>query len=301
MYYSETLQPSDRFVDLPHIRLHVLEWPGPSGASPIVLAHGLSSNAHIWEAVAPKLATRHRVVALDQRGHGLSDKPAGGYDFPTIVADLRALVEALELRRPVLVGHSWGGNVVVQYAATYPDDVAGLVLVDGGFLELADRSEMTWERVQQDLAPPDLTALTMDQLLARGRGGVASDYWGPAVEATMRGSFAIGPDGRVRPQLSRANHMKVLRALWEQRPSQFYTQVRCPTLIVPARRSGPDPRGEQYRAARELQVARAAAGIPGARVHWMEETVHDVPLHRPRELAAAILDLAAASEPPNPL
>jgi pimeloyl-ACP methyl ester carboxylesterase len=287
---------AERFVDLPHIRLHVLEWTGPAGASPIVLAHGLSSNAHIWDAVAPRLAERHRVVALDQRGHGLSDKPDEGYAFESIVADLRALIEALALERPVLVGHSWGGNVAVQYAATYPDDVAGLVLVDGGFLELADRPEMTWERVSRDLAPPDLSALTMEQLLGRARDGYAVGYWGPAVEATLRGSFAIESDGRVRPRLSRAHHMLILRALWEQRPSPFYDLIRCPSLIVPARRSEPDPRGEQFRAARVRQVARAAAGIRNARVLWMEETVHDVPLHRPRELAEAILELAADSE-----
>jgi pimeloyl-ACP methyl ester carboxylesterase len=286
------LDVQDRIVELSRIRLHIREWHGPPGASAVVLVHGLSSNARIWDAIAPELATRFRVVALDQRGHGLSDKPEDGYGFDEVMEDLHALVEALEIRRPLLVGHSWGGNVVVQYAATHPDGVAGLVLVDGGFLDLSARPGMTWERIEQELAPPDLTSYTVEDLLQRMRNGNASDYWGPAVEATMRGSFDVGPDGKVRPRLSRANHLKILRALWDQRPSDLYPRVRCDILIVPARRSDPDPRTAEQRAAREAQVARAAQSLPHARVLWMEDTVHDIPLHRPRELAEAIASMA---------
>lgn len=292
----------DHTVALPEVRLHVREWAGDG--PPIVLLHGLASNAHIWDAVAPILARQGRVVAPDQRGHGLSDKPDDGYDFARVVADARALVAVLDLERPTLVGHSWGGNVALQYAASVPaEDVAGLVLVDGGFIELGERWA-TWEQVEQELAPPDLTSLTMEELLRRVRGGDAGAYWSDAVEATIRGSFAVGPDGKVRPRLSRPNHLKILRALWEQRPSELYDQVRCPVLIVPARR--PDPGGhaadetghdvEARGAPRaphrwERQVARASAAMPRARILWMEDTVHDVPLQRPGELAAAIASL----------
>lgn len=270
------------------LRLRVHEWPGAGPT--VVLVHGLASNARIWDAVAPRLAERFHIVAFDQRGHGLSDKPAGGYGFAQVVGDLRGLIYALDLGRPTLVGHSWGGNVVLEYAATYADDVAGLVLVDGGFIELADDPAMTWQRVSRELAPPDLTSLTFAQLVERVRGGAASDYWSEAVAATLRTSFEDGPDGRIRPRLTRDRHLWILRALWEQRPSELYGRITCPTLVMPARRPAD---GEDGRAAaRERRVARAAASIPNARVHWMEDTVHDIPLQRPAELAALIGELA---------
>ena len=288
------MQVRERQVDLGGsdgaLRLRVREWPGTGPA--VVLVHGLASNARIWDAVAQRLAERFRLVAYDQRGHGLSDKPAGGYGFAQVVGDLRRLIQALNLGRPTLVGHSWGGNVVLEYAATYPEDIAGLVLVDGGYIELADDPAMTWERVSRELAPPDLTSLTFAQLVERARGGGAGAYWSEAVEATLRASFEDGPDGRIRPRLTRQRHLLILRALWEQRPSELYARITCPTLVVPARRpaDGEEPNGRA--AARARRVAHAAASIPNARVHWMDDTVHDIPLQRPAELAALIAELA---------
>ena len=287
------MQVRERQVDVGgaggELRVRVREWPGDG--PPVVLVHGLASNARIWDAVAPRLAERFRVVAYDQRGHGLSDKPVGGYGFSQVVSDLRGLIRALELGHPTLVGHSWGGNVVLEYAATYADDVAGLVLVDGGFIELADDPDMTWERVSQELAPPDLTHLTFAQLAERARSGHAAAYWSEAVAATLRTSFEDGPDGRIRPRLTRDRHLLILRALWGQRPSELYPRIKCPALVVPARRPAEGEREHRRAAARERRVARAAT-IPNARVHWMEDTVHDIPLQRPAELAALIGELA---------
>ena len=288
------MQVRDRQVDVGGadggLRLRVREWPGDG--PPIVLLHGLASNARIWDAVAARLAGRSRVVAYDQRGHGLSDKPDGGYGFAQTVGDLRGLLGALDLARPTLVGHSWGGNVALEYAATYPEGVAGLVLVDGGFIELADDPAMTWERIAEQLAPPNLTHLTFAQLAERARGGRAESYWSEAVAATLRTSFEDGPDGRIRPRLTRDRHLLILRALWEQRPSELYGRVQCPTLLVPARRPEDAKRDPQRAAARERRVARAAAALPNARLRWMEDTVHDVPLQRPAELADLIAELA---------
>ena len=122
------------------IELGYRDWPGEG--RPIVLLHGLASSSRIWDQVAGRLAPRWRVVALDQRGHGRSDKPDDGYDFATIVADGRAAAAALGVERPLVVGHSWGGNVALQWAVEPGPAPRGIVLVDGGFLEPARR--MSW-------------------------------------------------------------------------------------------------------------------------------------------------------------
>src|SRR5688500_3830906 len=100
------------------VRLRTIEH-GPSPAS-FLLVHGLASAARLWDGVGAALAARDLgSVAVDLRGHGESPKPDEGYDFPTVVGDLVPLLDD----RPVAVGQSYGGNVVVELAATHPDRV----------------------------------------------------------------------------------------------------------------------------------------------------------------------------------
>jgi pimeloyl-ACP methyl ester carboxylesterase len=259
-----------------------------------VLAHGLASNSRIWDDVAARLIERHHVVALDQRGHGLSDRPADGFTFDRMVSDLAGVIEATGLDRPTLVGHSWGGNVVLAFAAAYPDRVRGLVLVDGGFIELSALPGRTWEQVRVDMAPPDLTHLTFSELLERARGGDAASYWSPTVEATYRTSFKDGPDGRIIPSLRREDHLEILHALWQQRPSELFPRITVPTLIVPARRPNATGRAAEMAPIRAQLVANAAAALPNGRLLWMEETVHDIPLQRPGALTEAIESVASS-------
>jgi pimeloyl-ACP methyl ester carboxylesterase len=282
----------DRWLELRGLRFHYREYaPANAEGPPIVLLHGLASNARWWLLVAPLLAERFRVVALDQRGHGESDKPDDGYDFATIVGDLAAFVDALGFEQPVVVGHSWGGNVALEYGATHPDGVAGLVLVDGGFLELQGRPGMTWERAEKEMAPPDLTRFTPDQLIAGAKRWELGPLWSEEVESALLGNFETAEDGTLRPRLSRANHMKVVRALWEQRPSELYGRVRCPVLFVLAERA--EGRGSEWMPVKRDAMAVAEEKLAGCRVLWMPDTIHDIPLHRPRELASAIAEFAA--------
>jgi pimeloyl-ACP methyl ester carboxylesterase len=285
------VEARERRVGVNGLTLRVREWP--SDGPPIVLAHGLASNSRIWDDVAARLAGRYHVVALDQRGHGLSDRPTDGFAFDRVVGDLAGVVETLGLDRPTLVGHSWGGNVVLELAATHPGRPRGLVLVDGGFIELSALPGRTWEQVQVEMAPPDLTHLTFAELLERARSGDPGRYWSPTVEATLRTSFTDGPDGRIRPSLRREDHLEILHALWQQRPSELFPRIDVPTLIVPARRPNATGRAAELAPMRERLIANATAALPGARLLWMEDTVHDVPLQRPAALAEAIESIAA--------
>jgi pimeloyl-ACP methyl ester carboxylesterase len=284
----------DLDVHVRGVRLRYRDWGGHG--TPVVLLHGLASNSHIWDGVAPCLVPNMRVLALDQRGHGASEKPEDGYDFVSVVADLEAFLVAVGIPRAVIVGHSWGGNVALQFGATVPAAALGLVFVDGGFLDLKGDGA-AWEQVETELAPPDLTNLTLAQLLEQGKRWNAETGWTPAVEATLRASFRTVDDGTIRPQLSRENHLRILRALWEQDPVSLYPLVRCPVLLVPAYRGGDRPGGYQQR--KRAWVAAAAAGLERSQVHAMEDTIHDVPLHRPAALAETIAgfarEVAAAS------
>ncbi|SVC87170.1 uncharacterized protein METZ01_LOCUS340024, partial [marine metagenome] len=77
------------------------------------------------------------VKAIDQRGHGLSSKPNQGYDFDTVTNDLHLFLETNHIESPLLVGHSWGGSVALNFAANHPEMIGGLCLVDGGLIEIS--------------------------------------------------------------------------------------------------------------------------------------------------------------------
>src|SRR5687767_6680359 len=151
-------EPSDVRVEVsPGVTLRVRVWPGDIPA-PYLLVHGLSSNARLWDGVAAELSAAGRpAYAVDQRSHGESDAPPEGYDTTTAAADLAVVCERLGLSPVVAVGQSWGGNVVVRLAAEHPALVAGLALVDGGWIDLSAEFA-TWEECERALRPPDVDA-----------------------------------------------------------------------------------------------------------------------------------------------
>lgn len=281
----------DRTVDLGGLSFHYREYAHPDGSDaegrPVVLLHGVASNSRIWIMVGPALGRSFHTFALDQRGHGGSARPDSGYDFATVVGDLAAFVDAMGLERPVIVGHSWGGNVAIQYAATHPGVPAGIVLVDGGFMEISARPGATWERAEKEMAPPDLTHLTPEQLVEGAKRWALGEFWSDEVQAALMGNFEITEAGTIRPYLSRANHMQVVRALWEQKPSELCSSVRCPTLFIAAEREA-EGRAKEWMSMKREAIGRQEKLLADCEVQWFADTVHDIPLQRPAELAQSI-------------
>ncbi len=119
-----------RFVRGPQGKLHVED--GGSGAGiPVIFVHGNGANLTQWRAQLDHVRKSRRAVAFDLRGMGESDPAVNGdYSVAAMTDDVRAVAEALRVRRFVLVGHSYGGAVVASFAAKYPDRVAGVVFAD---------------------------------------------------------------------------------------------------------------------------------------------------------------------------
>ena len=104
---------------------------GGSGGLPVVFVHSLAGNSTHWSKQLEHLRRTRRAVALDLRGHGRSERPRNGdYTIAGMAGDVAAVVDTLGLDKFVLVGHSMGGGVALEYAGAHPDRVAGLVLVD---------------------------------------------------------------------------------------------------------------------------------------------------------------------------
>jgi pimeloyl-ACP methyl ester carboxylesterase len=260
-----------------------LDHPG----TPILLVHGLASNARLWDGVAEHLAAAgHPVAALDQRGHGQSDKPAGGYDFGTLTDDLLVVLEDLGWRdsgrTPWLAGQSWGANVVVEVAARRPAATNGLVLVDGGTTELRTRFA-DWATCEATLAPPHLngtSAASFERLLR----STHPDWPESGLAATLA-NVEVMEDGTIRPWLSRPNHMTILRHMWDHRLSTRYPLVKVPVLLLPAE----DPANQRWMAGKRQEVARTGAALDCSVTRWIAGD-HDLHAQHPDLVAALIHD-----------
>jgi pimeloyl-ACP methyl ester carboxylesterase len=265
------------------VRLAVRVHDAPSaGARGLLLLHGLASSQRIWDLMVPRLTRTFHVATYDARGHGLSAKPASGYGFDSVIADALAILRATRLRRTIIVGHSWGASVALELAAGHPRSVGGAVLVDGGLGALRDA--MDWATVKEVLAPPRLAGMPVEEF----RGSIGT-FLGdevditPQIEDIALSLMRVDRRGRIRPHLSRANHFRILRAIWLRHPDEALARLSVPTLAVLARGDG-DTDAEAYKRGYAERARRSGAPI---RVGWLAG-IHDLPLQRPGALAGRI-------------
>ncbi len=267
------------------VRLRIIASNMDGTEAPFLLVHGLASNARMWDGVAVVLAAAgHPVVAVDQRGHGRSSKPDWGYDFDTIVADLVALIESLGWVRPIVVGQSWGGNVVIELGAAHPHLAGAIAAVDGGFIELGDRFS-TWDDCRAVLAPPRLVgtpAATMERWIREGQSS-----WPESGIVGSMANFEVRDDGTIAPWLTFDRHMMILEALYAHRPSQRYSQIAVPTLLIPA-----DTGDVAWTHDKRAAVDAALALLIDGHVRWFSPAHHDIHAQFPVELAEVLIDLS---------
>ncbi|RDG35718.1 alpha/beta fold hydrolase [Streptomyces corynorhini] len=200
---------------------------GPGGA---LLLHGLMGRASHWASTARWLSGRHRAVALDQRGHGRSDKPERGpYTREAYVADAEAVIEQLGLAPVTLIGHSMGALTAWQLAAKRPDLVRALVISDMRASALGAASQREWRDWFHAWPVPFATLADVRKWFGE------DDPWVERPTAARGEFFAEVMTERAdgwRPVFSRgqmlmARETWVHDAHWEE-----LAQVRCPTLVV---------------------------------------------------------------------
>ena len=223
--------PREDLVPLRDVTLHVVEWPG--GEPAILALHGSAQMAHSFGALAAQLTPTNRFIGVDLRGHGFSDKPPTGYDLEQHVEDIVQLIEALRLRRPVLLGHSAGG-AIAAFVATRTD-LRGLILFEG---MIGDRAFI--ENAAAQAAPLaqslGLPVAGFDAYLEtwRARWGPLTDEGERLAERWARYALAPLPDGRYRERALRT----AVEAEWASVITAdglgALARVTCPVLIVHA-------------------------------------------------------------------
>jgi len=265
----------ERTTKVNGITLHYLDW-GPADAPPVVLLHGITGHARVWDHLAARLVPGRRVLALDQRGHGDSDPaPDDDYRVGTMADDVAAFVGSLRIDRFALLGHSMGGRIAIKYAADHAARLERLVIVDIG---------------------PDINLAGLQRvrdMMAKSPERIASEDW--AVEYIRRANPLQDLDmlrERVRHGLKRLpdgeltwKYAKGLRDmmregrrdavdLWEPLP-----RIPCPTLVV---------RGAESDILSAEVAKKMAERLPDGRVVEIAGAGHTVPADRPEEFVRQI-------------
>ena len=213
------------------VSLAVAEWPGPVKGPTIVCVHGLTANHTCWASVADVLSPAYRVIAYDLRGRGESDKPDKGYSLALHNDDLEGLLDHFSLKKPVLVGHSLGAHIALRFAATHPERVSKLVLVDGGIdvrAEVLDSLRPAIDRLGVEFPSLDMFMGFVRALpMFEGR-------WNDYLERYFRYDVEVLPAGTVRSKAARHAIEEEIANLARERLWVWHHRVKAPTLIFRA-------------------------------------------------------------------
>ena len=277
--------PRDGWLQRGGIDLHYLEWNHQveADSSPVLLLHGLSSNAHYWDRVAARLEGR-RLIALDQRGHGLTGRPPhapsapDGFAMEELLADVTFLAEKLGLVRPVVVGHSWGASVSLELVGRNRGFASALVFIDGPVQSAANL--FGWDDAQKIMQPP----LPRYSSLAEAITDARRDFdpsWDDDLEPYVIARVMLDGVDLILTLTSEAR-LALLRGLYDSPVDQLWSSLDVPTKALIAR--GDSPRISSWKEKGGKWLAQIA---PQVEVRWFD-TAHDIPIFVPAEVAAII-------------
>tara|TARA_R110000824_G_scaffold390760_3_gene587526 strand:+ start:7185 stop:8186 length:1002 start_codon:yes stop_codon:yes gene_type:complete len=233
-------RPRGRFVRVAGVDIHYLSMsPDKPEGAPIVLVHGASGNlGDMAESLMPELAKRHYVVAFDRPGHGWSKRPLrDGMTDPAVQAGvLREAMHALGIKKPVLLGHSWGGAVATAYALSFPDELSGLLVMSGA--THVWKGKTAW--YHRLVRTPVLGTMFLYLLMVPGGqllmgAGIRNNFAPNIVPADY--ARRIGLPLLFRPANFRANSQDSSSLRGHLRgQSQRYGDIKVPTIIVTGNR-----------------------------------------------------------------
>lgn len=259
-------EPRELRIDLPTLRLAALAW-GDEDAPPLLALHGWLDNAASFARLAPRLAARHRVIALDLPGHGHSDHLGDGasYHWSDYLRAMFGAADALGLQRYVLLGHSLGASLASMMAAARPERIERLLLIEGLGL-LGDDGTRTLQRFRDALAQqpagkrPRTFASIKQAISARTlASGLPASQAQPIVERALREADG-GWQWRNDPRVNRATPVR----LAESQIHALLAGIEAPTRLLLAEPAAPylpsAPMQRRAECVRAIRVTHMAGG-----------------------------------------
>lgn len=214
-----------KFADLDGLRIHYLD---KGEGTPVVLIHGYTSSTYTWKDQFDELSKKYRVIAVDLKGFGFSDKPDGDYSRRAQGEVVASLLDRLQIPRAWLVGNSMGGETALNVAVAHPDKVLGLVLIDSAGIKVQGRTSLAPWYLQMPVLGRLLTALalTSDQLV---RAGLEKSFFDDSKVTDERVNAYYQPLKTQGGQLSATR----ARAQFELFPIEDRIPgIKVPTLII---------------------------------------------------------------------
>ena len=243
---------------------------GPAAAPVVVLVHGLLTDQRVWDAVVARLATAHRVLRYDLRGHGGSSAPPGPYTMRELGEDTVALMDSLGLRQAHLIGSSLGGMLSQQVAAHHADRLLSLTLANTAAVQPASAS---WQ-ARIDLVRRDGVAAIADGTLQR--------WFTPAFAA--RADAEVARMRAILCETSATGYVGCAEAIRDLDQLDLLAQIRIPTLVVA---------GSHDEATPPALSAQLREGIAEARLVTLE-AAHQAALELPDVFCDAWLGFISA-------
>ncbi len=279
------------------VRIHFLDWGGAADAG-VILLHGLAATTWSWATVARRLPRLARVVAVDLRGHGLSDAPTEGYEPDALAGDAIAVAEGTGLLAPpgqadpgplVIAGIGYGAIVAAWTAHALGDRCAGLVLVDGGWENLQVATGATKEEWLSAIEEPPEVLASMSAWLADRRAFDPAS-WDADEERAARAQVVETAAGRVKPAVHPHAIAGSVGAMWTYDPAAVLPTVEARVAVLVAR----DDDGSRAKALADVARRRHDAGRSPILVRAFPGRGHNLVRHEPGAVAAAILGVTGA-------
>jgi pimeloyl-ACP methyl ester carboxylesterase len=259
------------------IKIQLTVWEGKG--SPVLCIHGLTANSRFWDCLASALSPRHKIIAMDLRGRGLSDKPPTGYSIDHHCKDVLALMDDLGLKRPVLMGHSLGAFISLVFAAQHPEKVDRLILVDGGGKLTEKQMAKVFAGIKPSLDRLGQVFPAFEDYVSQMKQAPFLQPWNSFMETYFRYEVEKVKGG-LRSRVHPKHIEEEAQNLGKVDSTQFYARVTSPTLILRATKGllAEDdlvlPKDVAERMVREMQKAECLD---------LEETNHYSILFQPNE------------------
>lgn len=218
--------PPTRFAEVHGIRLAYQDWPGKEGS--ILCIPSITGQKGSFRPLAERLSPRYRVLALDLRGRGESDKPESGYGFAYHARDIVAFADALQIDTFALIGHSFGATTSSYTASIRPERVKALVLLDGGSEPPAETLQLMYPSIKR-LAK---VYPSMDEYLAVQRSVVYHTPWTLGLERSLSEEMKQRPDGTVQSRSSASAIEHDLDMHFHYTVFFHLPELQCPVLLL---------------------------------------------------------------------
>ncbi len=242
--------PKTKFVDTADISLGYCEWPGERG--PLICLPSITGHKGSFTALASRLSPDYRVIALDLRGRGESDKPAEGYGFAYHARDVLSFADALGFETFTLIGHSFGATAAVYIASIQPNRVRSLVLIDGG----ADPKAENLQLMRQGIRQMEKTYPTADDYLERQRAVSFYKPWTRALETYLLEDVDVQTNGAVKSKSSARSVEMDLDIHFYYSMCLHFPNVRCPVLFLRPQQGLLGTTGHMYSDAEASNIVR---------------------------------------------